>query len=86
MENDNSNSDQTLNLISPTLIEESAKFSSESLLFIPRGITIPIGKSFLFGTALVKSYVVQPMPDDESVASSFVRRLFFNAFFARFVR
>lgn len=83
-ENDSSSSDQTLSLISSTLMESSAKFSSELLLFMPRGITMPMAKSFLFGTALVKSYVVQPIPDDESVASSLVRFLLFKAFTRRF--
>lgn len=74
-----------LNLISPKLME-SAKFSSELLLFMPRGMTMPMGKSFLFGTALVKSYVVQPMPDDESVTmSSLTWRFCRNARLARVI-
>ncbi len=58
-----------------------AKFSSELLLFMLRGMTIPIGRSFLLGTASVRSYVVQLIPDDESDASSlviFFFRLCFN--------
>lgn len=60
-----------------------AKFSSELLLFMLRGITIPTGRSFLFGTASVRSYVVQLMPDDESDANSlviFLFRLCFNRY------
>lgn len=45
---------------------------------------MPMGRSFLFGTAPVKSYVVHPMPDDESVAmSSLLFSLMRSARFAR---
>lgn len=47
------------------------RFSSELLLFMLFGIAIPMGRSCLFGTASVRSYVVHPMPDDESVTISF---------------
>lgn len=86
-ENDNNSSDQTLNLISSTLIEPSAKFSSELLLLTPRGISMPTGRPFLLGTADVKSYVVQSRPDDESVAaSSLVLLLLFNARLAKLIK
>lgn len=82
-ENDNNSLDQTPNSLSSTLIEVSAKFSSELLLFMPCGITMPMGKSFLLVTEFLKTYVVS-MPEEESVvSSSLIIRLFFNARFTR---
>lgn len=82
-ENDNRSRHQTLSFFA-IFIDTSAKFSSELLLFMPCGMTIPMGRSFLLGAELLNAYVVS-MLDDESVASSSFRMLrFSNVRLARF--
>lgn len=53
-ENDNRSRHQTLSFFA-MFIETSAKFSSELLLFMPWGMTMPMGKSFLLGTEVLNA-------------------------------